>query len=227
MTSVLIVQNTKIEGSGNLGKLLESDGFSINTVYAKKEPITTDSHDMLVILGGPQSANDDSDYLNAEQSLIKQYVKQKKPVLGICLGSQLIAKAFGAKVLRGSKTEIGFYDDIKLDVDSNLFAGFTNPFWVFHWHSDTFELPQDAVRLAYSKQYANQAFQIGSAVGVQFHFEVNRNMINLWLDNTKDSISKIPYIDPQKIRTEIDENISKIESNMSMFYRNFKKEFSL
>ncbi len=227
MPDVLIIQNTRIEGSGSLGRLLDDDGFDTRTVHAKNEPIPADSYSLLVVLGGPQSANDNLQYLRDEQQLICRHVEQEKPVLGICLGSQLIARAFGASVTRGPKTEIGFYHDLKLDTDSKLFSGFSNPFSVFHWHSDTFGLPENATRLAHSELYENQALRVGTAVGVQFHFEVNRDMVNLWLDNAEKKLEGIPYIDPQRIRDEIGVNISKIESNMQNFYKNFKTEFNL
>lgn len=234
MTNVLIIQNTRTEGSGNLGDLLEFDGFTVDTIHAKKcldammTAMNNPDYSLLVILGGPQSANDDLDYLQNEQKLIKQYTKQQKPVLGICLGSQLIAKAFGANVYRGAKTEIGFYNDIQLSrIPSDLFSGLDNPFMVFHWHADTFDLPCTATRLASSAVYPNQAFEIETAVGLQFHFEVNRNMINSWLDNAESKLSNIPYIDPEKIRCDIDTHISRVESNMSIFYKNFKHKFHL
>jgi len=223
----LVVQNTRIEGSGSLGRLLAEDGFGIDTVYAKKEPVPTDARSMLVILGGPESANDDLRYLRDEQRLVRQYVDEQRPVLGICLGSQLIAKAFGAPVIRGPRTEIGFYHDLRPDAESGLFSGFSNPFSAFHWHSDTFGLPENAVRLAHSEQYENQAFRVGSAVGIQFQLEVSRDMVNLWLDNTEEKLEKIPHIDPQKIRNEADAAVAEIESNMQKFYKNLKSEFNL
>ena len=227
MSDVLLVQNTKVEGSGYLGELLENDGFQITSVNAKHEKLPENDFSLVVILGAPESANDDLPYLQAEQQLIKDNVEKNNPVLGICLGSQLIAKTFGAKVYSGPKKEIGFYDDLKIANDSPLFSGFKNPFTVFHWHGDTFDLPENAVRLASSEHYLNQAFQYKSAVGLQFHLEVNEEMVNLWLDNTEEKLQKIPYIDPQKIRSEINENISTVKSNMNNFYNNFKKSFDL
>ena len=148
-------------------------------------------------------------------------------VLGICLGSQLIAKTFGAKVYKGPTKEIGFYHDLMISNNSKLFDGFKNPFSVFHWHGDTFDLPDGATRLALSENYSNQAFQYKSAVGLQFHLEINEQMVNLWLDKTEEKLQQIPYIDPQKIRSEIDENISIVKSNMGNFYNNFKSVFDL
>lgn len=226
MTDVLVIQNTRIEGSGNLGRLLEQDGFDVSTVYAKKEPVPTNPHSVLIVLGGPESANDGLPYLQDEQALIRSYAGSQRPVLGICLGSQLIARAFGAQVYRGPKAEIGFYHDLLPVSDSGLFAGFSSPFSVFHWHRDTFELPDGAARLACSAHYANQAFQIGSAVGVQFHLEVDLQMVNLWLDNTGGMLER-KGVDPQGIREEAAAGIAAVESNMQRFYRNFKSEFGL
>ena len=143
------------------------------------------------------------------------------------MGSQLIAKTFGAKVYRGPKKEIGFYNDLEIHNDASFFSGFKNPFTVFHWHGDTFDLPENAVRLASSEHYLNQAFQYKSAVGLQFHLEVNEDMVNFWLDNTEEQLQKIPYINPQKIRSDIDENILTVKSNMKNFYNNFKSSFNL
>ena len=227
MSDVLLVQNTRIEGSGYLGNLLDADGFQLTSVNAKHEKLPDRDFSLVVILGAPESANDDLPYLQAEQILIKNCVQKDIPILGICLGSQLIAKTFGAKVYSGPRKEIGFYDDLKIIGNSSLFTGFKNPFTVFHWHGDAFDLPSGAVQLASSEYYPNQAFQYKSAVGLQFHLEVNEEMVNLWLNNTEEKLQKIPHIDPQKIRSEINENISIVKSNMNNFYNNFKSTFQL
>lgn len=227
MKDVLLVQNARVEGSGSLGDLIKNDGFKITSVYAKEEDIPKNNFNWVVILGAPESANDDLPYLKTEQKLIKDSVSKNIPVLGICLGSQLIAKTFGGNVYRGPETEIGFYDDLRFEKDSKLFFGIENPTTVFHWHADTFDLPESATRLASSDVYSNQAFRIGSAVGLQFHLEVDKYMITLWLDKTEDKIRNIPGIDPQKIRNETDKKISTVQKNMRIFYNNFKSEFSL
>ena len=227
MSDVLVVQNTRIESSGYLGELLSRDGFDITSINAKHEIIPNKKFSLVVILGAPESANDNFPYLIEEQELIKNSVNDDIPVLGICLGSQLIAKTFGAKVYKGPTKEIGFYHDLMFSNDSKLFGGFKNPFTVFHWHGDTFDLPTGATRLALSENYPNQAFQYKSAIGLQFHLEVNEQMVNLWLDKTEEKLQQIKYIDPQKIRSNIDENISIVKSNMENFYKNFKFVFSL
>lgn len=227
MSEVLVIQNTSMEGPGYLGELLNNDGFAIHSVNAKHEKLPDKNYSFIVILGAPESANDDLPYLQEEQKLIKKTVDANIPVLGICLGSQLIAKTFGSKVYSGPKKEIGFYHDLRIDNNSKLFSGFTNPFTVFHWHGDTFDLPEQAVRLVHSENYPNQAFQINSAIGLQFHLEVNAEMVNLWLDKTQEKLQQIPYIDPQKIRSDIDENIYTVKNNMNNFYNNFKSLFHL
>ncbi|MFB3047708.1 MAG: type 1 glutamine amidotransferase [Nitrosopumilaceae archaeon] len=227
MSNVLVIQNTLLEGTGVLGELLSSDGFKIVQMLAKNEKLPKNDYAILVVLGAPQSVNDNLSYLKDEERLIQDFVSQEKPVLGICLGSQLIAKAFGAKVYRAEKKEIGFYHDLVIDnSNSKLFSGFENPFTVFHWHGETFDLPKNAVRLAHSNNI-NQAFQLDSAIGLQFHLEVDSKMINLWLDKTHEKFEKIPYTYPEKIRQDIDENISTVSKNMEIFYKNFKTTFNL
>lgn len=227
MTDVLILQNSKIEGPGVLGNLLESDGFTLKTIYTKQEKIPTNNFSLLVVLGSTESANELHSYLIEEQKLIKKTVEKNIPVLGICLGSQLIAKTFGGIVYTGSKKEIGFYDDVELDDQSKVFSGIKNPMTVFHWHGDTFTLPEKSVRLAHSKNYENQAFQIQSAIGLQFHLEVDETIVNLWLDKSQDYIKKLSYINSDDIRQNISEKIPIVQNNMNIFYKNFKSKFKL
>ena len=227
MADVLVIQNSKIEGLGTLENLLQSDGFDIHTVYAKKEEIPNDSFKLLIILGANESANNDFSYLINEQKLIRQFVENKIPVLGICLGSQLIAKAFGAQVYSGSVKEIGFYNDVLVDTNSSLFSGIKNLMTVFHWHGDTFDLPSNSISLAQSKNYPNQAFQYQSAVGLQFHLEVNQSIVKLWLEKTQEKLSELSYINPEKILKDIDEKIPIVQNNMNIFYKNFKSKFNL
>lgn len=227
MSDVLFVQNNRIEGSGYLGDILKEDGFDIHLVNGKYEKLPEKEYSLVVILGAPESANDNLPYLQEEQKLIKKSVEENIPVLGICLGSQLIAKTFGGRVYRGPKNEIGFYNDLVPEANTNLFSGFDNPFTVFHWHGDTFDLPKGATRLVHSESYTNQAFQFQSAVGLQFHLEVNHEMINLWLDKAEERLQHITDFDPETIRSDINENLSIVKTNMNNFYNNFKNLFHL
>ena len=229
MSDFLIIQNSKYEGIAVLGKLLKKDGFETITVLVKKEKIPQIKPSGIIILGAPQSANDDLQYLREEQKLIRDASKQNIPVLGICLGSQLIAKAFGATVYQGKKKEIGFYEDIEFDnmSKSHLFNGIKSPATVFHWHGDTFELPHGAIRLAHSENYQNQAFKIESAVGVQFHLEVDEPTIKLWLEKSRKELEGAPYIKADIIKEKIPQYIDIVKDNLGIFYKNFKSEFKL
>jgi GMP synthase-like glutamine amidotransferase len=229
MPDVLLIQNSRYEGLAGMSKLLHIDGFTTKTVLAKTEKIPPLKPLFIIILGAPESAKDDLPYLNEELELIRHAVKNEIPVLGICLGSQLIAKSFGAKVYQGKKKEIGFYQDIEFDnvTKSRLFHGISSPATVFHWHGDTFDLPQNAIRLAHSKDYQNQALKIGSAVGVQFHLEVDEPTIKLWLEKSRKELSNLPQIKPDEIIKKIPQNLDTIGNNMKIFYQNFKSEFNL
>ena len=227
MSKVLVIKNAGLEGPGTIGELLRSDGFDLEIISAKKQKIPSLDHSMVLVLGAPESANDDLQYLKDELVLIQNAVHKNIPTLGICLGSQLIAKAFGARVYPGPKKEIGFYHDIKVDhtAKSSLFSGISDPFTVFHWHGDTFDIPSGGQRLAYSELY-QQAFQYGSAVGVQFHLEVDSDIVQSWLDNTTENLN-LPYLDPKKIRSDINDNIDVVQQNMKLFYKNYKTQFHI
>jgi GMP synthase-like glutamine amidotransferase len=137
----------------------------------------------MVVMGGPMSVNDDLPFLRRELALIAEAVNFEIPVLGVCLGAQLIAKAMGAKVYRNNIREIGwapvtFTEAARRDL---LFEGLSAPETVFHWHGDTFELPWNAELLASSPACRNQAFRAGSRIyGLQFHLEVTPEMIAQW-----------------------------------------------
>ena len=225
MDNVLVIQNAGLEGLGLFRQHLESDGYAIETIQAKQEKIPSKRYSFLIILGAAESVNDNLGYLSAEMDLIQNYVNNGIPVLGVCLGSQLIAKSLGASVYHGTKKEIGFFHDLKLDNEniSDLFHGFKNPFTVFHWHEETFTLPQNAIRLVHSNDYPNQAFKIGTAVGLQFHLEVDESMINSWLVSTH----HISQNEKEKILNDIEKNFSILKQNISIFYKNFKNEFSI
>jgi GMP synthase (glutamine-hydrolysing) len=145
-------------------------------------PTSPLGYDTIVILGGPMSVYDNLPYLQKEQELIRNAMKNDTPVLGICLGSQLIAQAAGGRVYKGKKKEIGWYNVYLTPASSNdIFRGFTDKtIRIFHWHGDTYDLPANAKILAYSDLYP-QAFRIGSAVGIQFHFEVDELLIQTWM----------------------------------------------
>ena len=182
--NVLVVQNIGCEHLGNLSRLFESDGYNISLLNAQKDSIQTEinSYSGIIILGGPMSVYDNYDYFKDQQKLIKKAVDIQIPILGICLGSQLIAESLGGTVYPGNLKEIGWYNiEITENGSRDIFNGVKSlKNKVFQWHGDTFHLPKSAVILAKSDTYV-QAFRINSAIGIQFHIEINESMIEEWV----------------------------------------------
>jgi GMP synthase (glutamine-hydrolysing) len=183
---VLAFRHVPFEGLGLIEPALESRGIALD--YADlyqdgAELPDADAYDGLIFLGGPMSANDPLPYLSAEMRVMERAVAAGTPVLGVCLGAQLIAKTLGAPVYRNTTKEIGWFD-IQLTqaaVADPVFNGLDPIETVFHWHSDTFDLPAGAELLARSDRTERQAFKYGHAVyALQFHLEVTGQMIVNW-----------------------------------------------
>jgi GMP synthase (glutamine-hydrolysing) len=141
------------------------------------------AYDGLIFMGGPMSANDNLPFLAREMRLIEAAAVRGQPVLGICLGSQLIAKAMGARVYRNSEKEIGWFEIELTEAGrrDRILRSLAPSETVFHWHSDTFDLPPGAEWLARSARTPHQAFRLAPSVyGLQFHLEVTPAMIVDW-----------------------------------------------
>ena len=180
---VLAIQNSGIETLGNLEKLFESDGYVIESMEAGAlVPEDPTNYSAIVILGGYMSAYENLPYLIKEQELVKKANACKVPVLGICLGSQLIAQALGGRVYKGKKKEIGWFDISLTDAGRrDVFRGImSKKLKVFQWHGDTYDLPKSATLLATS-QHSPQAFRIGTSVGILFHLEIQAKMAENWV----------------------------------------------
>jgi GMP synthase (glutamine-hydrolysing) len=192
---ILSIQNIDFETLGTLEELIHSDGYQIENIEAQTDtiPSKADGYVAIVILGGPMAVYDETNYqyLSKEQELIRDAIKNEVPVLGICLGSQLIAQATGGRVYRGPKKEIGWFNvTLTPNGHESLFKGIkTKTVRVFQWHGDTYDLPSTANIMAFSNLYP-QAFKVGSAIGMQFHLEVNRKMIERWIQEYSQEINK-------------------------------------
>lgn len=137
----------------------------------------------VVLMGGPMGATDFDDYpgLKAEAKLVRAAVSVGKPVLGVCLGHQIIATALGAKLKRNGTPEIGVMP-IKRMERHDYFSMWSKQLDVLHWHTDAVTLPEGAQLLARSAETKMQAFRFGSALGMQFHLEVTPQLLEEWLD---------------------------------------------
>ncbi|GBC73296.1 GMP synthase [glutamine-hydrolyzing] [archaeon HR04] len=229
MHRVLAVQNAVCEHLGTLKHMFEHDGFSIDTVIAVKEqlPDTLEGYDALIVLGGPASAYDDLAYLRREEMLIQDALRHDLPMLGICLGSQLLAKVAGARVYKGHVKEIGWYTvSITEHGLRSIFRGLDDNILVFHWHNDTYDLASSAVRLAYSNNYPNQAFILGNAIGIQFHVEVDEQMVEEWAEEYRNEVQDAG-ISIDALMHEIRHRTGMLEHTANILYRNFRSMISL
>jgi GMP synthase (glutamine-hydrolysing) len=178
--SILVIRHEVWEHLGNFAPALEDLGISF--IYKDLgDPFPEGKYAAMVVLGGPMSANDPE--MKDELSGIGRALDAGLPVLGICLGSQLIAKALGARVYRNTGLEIGWEPVYLTDSGKNdpVLGGIPSPSTFFHWHGETFDLPEGAERLAWSERTRHQAFRYGRNVyGLQFHPEVTAEMIEDW-----------------------------------------------
>lgn len=176
------------EGPGTLGAFLESKGVTTATIdLFRGEPLPPDVRDAraIISMGGPMNACEEEryPYLRDEDRFLKAAVAAGVPVLGICLGAQLLAKAHGGAVTRAAAPETGFFPVglTREGLKDPLFSGVGDYLHVFQWHEDTFAVPPGGVRLAEGDACLNQAFRLGSnAYGLQFHVEVTLQMIDAW-----------------------------------------------
>ncbi len=189
MRKLLVFQHVAHEILGTLNPLFKSAGFRIRYVNFGRHPDAQPSlngYQGLVVLGGPMSVDQTEEYpyLLTEVRLIQQAIDHQIPILGICLGAQLIAKALGANVKRNGEKEIGWYPVFLTEEGRHdpVLRHFEDKEHIFQWHDDTFEIPANAVRIVCSPLCENQAYRYGENVyAFQFHLEVDEPMIERWL----------------------------------------------
>lgn len=190
MRKILVLQHVATEPLGHLDPLLRDCGFRIRYVNFGREPQAEPDarrYDGIVVLGGPMNVDQAElhPHLLTEMAVIREAVDAGKPVLGICLGAQLLAAAMGADVHPNPVPEIGWYrlHTLAAAHEDRLFRHFEKrPNYVFQWHAYTCRLPPGAVHLAWTRHCRNQAYRIGDhAWGLQFHLEADAALIERWL----------------------------------------------
>ncbi len=211
MSRVVVFQQTSHEPLGLLDDVFAAFGLTVQVIpLYKAVPDAVDWMGTLglVVLGGPMNVDETDTYpfLKREVQWIREALASQVPILGICLGSQLLAKALGAAIYPNRTKEIGWYE-INLTeqaAEDLLFLGLPASLIVFQWHGDTFDLPKGAVLLATSPQCRNQAFRMGdNAWGLQFHPEMTTDLIDRWLSlpgNAQD-LSEFPPDHAQSVRS--------------------------
>jgi GMP synthase-like glutamine amidotransferase len=185
----LVVQHLPIEPAAKLAELLREAGHTMLVCHAQDEPIPTtlSGYDGLIVMGGPQSANDAHlPHIAAELALLKLAIDEDFPVLGICLGAQLLARAAGGRIGRAPIWELGWFPVFPTPASGAdpLFSPLPETgLCVFQWHGETFSLPESGQLLAHHPNVPSQAFRLGSCqYGLQFHVEVDAPKIESWIE---------------------------------------------
>lgn len=207
-----ILQHVHFEGPAIIGTWAIDRGHTVTTTALYKDEKLPSLHtfDWLVVMGGPMSVGDTERYgwLAEEKSFIRDAIRARKIVIGVCLGAQLIADALGGRVYPNREKEIGFFP-VRLTGQgkaSPVFSALPEVFNAFHWHGDTFDLPDGCLLAASSEACANQAFEYdGHVFGLQFHLEATQESVDLLLRHCANELAERPFIqDDRMIRSGTD-----------------------
>lgn len=195
MKPIAIFRHLECEGPGYLADFLNKYSLTHQLIRIDQNdeiPETVDSFSALVFMGGPMSVNDDLPWIGKEINLIQQAAQRKMPVLGHCLGGQLICKALGGTVTPNSVKEIGWHEVQKLNnPQANQWLDeLPESFDAFHWHGETFSIPDGAATLLKSSFCENQAFAIDNILALQCHVEMNTEMVLEWTQEYASELSE-------------------------------------
>lgn len=193
MSTVSIFRHHPSEGPGYLLEFLQREGIPCRIIRIdKNDPVPTslDGISALVFMGGPMSVNDPLPWIDDELALIRLALEQDIPVLGHCLGGQLIAKAMGAEVVHNKVMEIGWHPVRMADTPTarDWLADINTGTELFHWHSETFTIPGDAARIMGSEFCDNQAFVYHKTLAMQCHIEMTETLVRSWVQAAADSL---------------------------------------
>lgn len=196
MKPLLIFRHVDIEGPGYLAHFLKTHGIPYRLIKidcGEDIPQSLDNIGGLVFMGGPMSVNDDLPWIHHEITLIKRAAEIKLPILGHCLGGQLISKALGGKVSANPVKEIGWYDIewVENKVTPQWLSGLPLNFEVFHWHGETFTIPHGATNILRSHHCAHQAFVKDNILALQFHVEMTVEMTKAWAHSQGDELETL------------------------------------
>jgi GMP synthase (glutamine-hydrolysing) len=236
MRKLLVFQHVPFEPLGTLNAQFKEAGFRIRYANFDRKPgteVTVSRYHGLVVLGGPMSADqaDRHSHLEYEKDVIRTAVDRGLPVLGICLGAQLIAASFGGKTLRGKAPEFGWVDVEATPAgrEDPLFAHFDGREKIFQWHADTFTLPHGFVQLADSANCAHQAFRLHEQVyGLQFHLEADRALIARWLSSAqhlKGRNGRELELNPSRVLAETDRFVPRAAKLARALFGEFIERF--
>lgn len=194
MKPIAIFRHAPTEGPGHFASFLDSQNLAWQLIAIDRGdavPAAPDAYAGLVFMGGPMSVNDDLPWIPGILNLIRAAVAADIPVLGHCLGGQLIAKALGGEISRNPVKEIGWGQvTVAESPEARHWFGDIATFEAFHWHGETFSLPPGATRILSSTHCANQAYAMGKHLGMQCHVEMTEAMIRDWCEMGAEEIAK-------------------------------------
>jgi len=221
---VHFLQHVAFEGLASIEPMLLAQGHTISAThfYMEQTLPALDEFDALIIMGGPMSIKDEAEYpwLSSEKAFIKQAIENDKNVLGICLGAQLIASILGAKVQQNPTKEIGWFpvtttaEALKPLLPSNLD--------VFHWHGETFDIPQGATALANSAACQNQGFIYqDKVIALQFHLETTQRLAKALIKHCGDELDNSQFVQSEQeilSKTERFTNINRVMHDLLTYW---------
>ena len=226
MKNAVVLRHVGFEDLGSLAIPLRQKNYQVNYIdiapgaLHNLDPLAPD---LLVVLGGPIGVYDEQDYpfVADEIRLLEKRLAVDLPTIGICLGAQLMARALGAKVYAGHAKEIGWSSIQLSSVGKYSALSYLAPdYMVLHWHGDTFDLPTDAVHLASSSMYPNQAFAWGqSGLALQFHPEVTARSLEHWFIGHAHEINTTPNVSIQQLRKDTANYIRNLENRGTKFWQ--------
>lgn len=232
---VLVVKNISREGPGLLQDILVKNKISYDIVdldLKEKIPEVSD-YSAVFVFGGPDSANDNTEKMQDEITIIQKVIETEKPYLGICLGMQALVKACGGNVRKNDVQEIGWKgeDDNYFSVDilddkipDPIFSGLETPLVIFHLHGETVDLTDNMELLATGKYCKNQIIKVGnSAYGFQGHFELTPEMFRDWIDNDPE----LKVLERESLLKDFDNIYDKYQKIGTQVFTNFLKNAGL
>ena len=228
MKPVLVFRYARTEGPGHFATFLAEHGIDWKLVALDEgDPVPDSSADFagLGFMGGPMSANDELPWTQPVLALMRDAVEREVPVIGHCLGGQMLARALGARVTRNPVKEIGW---VRIAADRNATArewlGELEAFDAFQWHEDTFAVPEAATRILTGNHCVNQAYVVDRRhLGMQCHVEVTAEMIETWcrigIEDIDENFGKSPAVqDALTIRARMLENLAPLSATASRLY---------
>ena len=234
---VNVIRHLAFEDLASFASVLQAHDYHINYIEAADFALAPDdllqsdamSDDLLIILGGPISVNDQAmfAFIDAEIALLKKRIAMDKPTLGICLGAQLIASALGVDIYPGEEKEIGWYPLTITEAGKHSALRYlgSEHCSMLHWHGETFDLPDEAVLLASSDMYQNQAFAYGKNIlALQFHPEITQRAMEKWFIGHIGEIMQTEGVSVNQLRKDTHQFANQLEVQGELFFNSWFNE---